>query len=197
MKIRRPPGPHLTRDLYRWAEYHQRQFSKRIMQQKLGALDLGLLNGEKLQAGSDIREFQGFMKALEARETRIHTVKIFTMSRIPAWAIHLGMGGALLSVCWIGGQLWYNGARALKAKRTNSSLGAFCEALCCGRAALMGETDYDAMRGHQTELDDSLDLRRNPIKKGIVWTSGNSDTCEEVGMIATGELEELENDSVN
>ena len=59
------------------------------------------------------------------------------------------------------------------------------------------ETDYDAMGGHQAELEDSQDLGRNPIKKGIVWTSGNSDTCEEVGMIVTGELEELENDSVN
>ena len=53
------------------------------------------------------------------------------------------------------------------------------------------------MGGHQTESEDSQDLRRNPIKKGIAWTGGDSDTCEEVGMIVMGELEELENDPVN
>ena len=83
MKVGRPPGPHLVRDLYRWAEYHQRQFSKRITQQRLGALDMGILNREKLQAGSNIREYQGFLKALEARGTRTHTAKVLTLSRTP------------------------------------------------------------------------------------------------------------------
>ena len=54
LKVRRPPGPHLTRDLYRWAEYHQGQFSKKIRQQGLGALDMGIINSEMLQAGSDL-----------------------------------------------------------------------------------------------------------------------------------------------
>ena len=137
------------------------------------------------------------MESLETKEARTHTDRTLGLNQVPAWMTHLGMGCTLLSVCWIGGQLWYNGARALKARRTNPSLGACCVAFCCGHAALQGETDYDAMRGHQTELDDSLDLRRNHIEKGIAWVSGNSDTCEEVGMIVTGELEELDNDPVN
>ena len=91
----------------------------------------------------------------------------------------------------------YNGARTLKARRTNSSLGVFCGAFCCGDTALQRETDYDAMKEHQTELNDSLDPRRNHIKEGIAWVSGNSDMCEEVGMIVTGELEELDNNPVN
>ena len=132
IKVRRPPGPHLMRDLYRWAEYHQGQFSKKTMQQGLGALDMSIINGETLQAGSDIREYQGFMESLETKGARTHTAKTLTLNQTPVWTIHLGMGCTLLSVCWIGGQLWYNGARALRARRTNSSLGAFCEALCCG-----------------------------------------------------------------
>ena len=104
------------------------------------------------------------------------------------------MGCTLLSVCWIGGQLCYNGVRTLKARRINSSLGAFFVALCCGHTALQGESDYDAMKEHQTELNNLMSPRRNPIKEKIAWVSGNLDTCEEVEMIVTGELEEIDND---
>ena len=63
---------------------------------------------------------------------------------------------------------------------------------CCrqGRTA-------KSIREHQLELNNSLDPRRNHIKERIAWVSGNSDTCEEVEMIVTGELEELDNDPVN
>ena len=39
--------------------------------------------------------------------------------------------------------------------------------------------------------------RRNHIEEKIAWVSRNSDTCEEVEMIVTGELEEIDNDPVN
>ena len=97
-KARRPLGPHLTRDLYRWAEYHQGQFSKKTMQQGLRTLDMGIINGEMLQAGSDSREYQRFVESLETKETRAHTAKTLDANQIPAWMAQLGMGCTLLSV---------------------------------------------------------------------------------------------------
>ena len=109
----------------------------------------------------------------------------------------LGMGCTLLSVCWIGGQLCYNGVRTIKARKVNSSLGVFCAALCCGHTALQGERDDNAMKEHWMELNNSMDLRRNRIEEKIAWASESSDTCEEVEMIVTGELEEIDNDPVS
>ena len=65
-KAGRHSGPHLARSLYRWAEYHQRQFSQRILQQRLGAFDMGIFNGMKLQAGSNTREYREFLRILDA-----------------------------------------------------------------------------------------------------------------------------------
>ena len=67
LEARRSLGPHLTRDLYRWAEYHQGQFGKKISQHGLKISDMGIVHGEILQAGSDTREYQRFMESLEIR----------------------------------------------------------------------------------------------------------------------------------
>ena len=98
-----------------------------------------------------------------------------------------------MSMCWIGGQLCYNGIRAIKDQKVNPSLGEFCAALCCGHTALQRERDDNAMKEHWIELNDSMDPRRNRIEEKIAWASESSDTCEEVEMIVTGELEEVDN----
>ena len=49
------------------------------------------------------------------------------------------------------------------------------------------------MREQWMELNDSMEPRKDCIKGRIAWVSEGSDTCEEVGMIITGELEEVDN----
>ena len=44
------------------------------------------------------------------------------------------------------------------------------------------------------ELNDSMEPRKDCIEGRIAWVSEGSDACEEVGMIITGELEEVDND---
>ena len=48
-----------------------------------------------------------------------------------------------------------------------------------------------------SELDGSLQCRRNQIREEITWVDEGSDTCEEVRMIMTKDLEEVDDDLVS
>ena len=58
-------GPYLEGILYRWAEYHPRQFRQRLVQHRLGTFDLRIFNGKVLQEGSNIQEYREFLRSLE------------------------------------------------------------------------------------------------------------------------------------
>ena len=167
------------------------------MQQRLGAFDMGILNGRKLQAGSNTQEYRKFLRILDATGIRPHAAKALTLGQTPGWAIHLGMGCALLSVCCIGGQLWYNGSRVLGTRGASISLGTFGKVLCCGTTALLVRTDYNPVGRLRKDPEESQDQKENSIKMGVAWTNGNPDTRERAEMIVAEELEEFANGSVN
>ena len=64
-KARGHSGPYLEGILYRWAEYHQKQFRRRLIQQRLGTFDLSILNGKALQEGLNTQEYREFLRSLE------------------------------------------------------------------------------------------------------------------------------------
>ena len=190
-------GSPVTRWLYRWAEYHQGKFGEKTSQQGLTPIDVGIVHGETLQAGSDTREYQGFMEFLEARAARTPLRDTLGGTPFPIWLAQMGMGCTLMSVCWIGGQLCYNGLIAIRNQEVNSGLGEFWVTLCCGHSSLQREKRDNVMRKQWMELNDSMQPRRDHVEGGIAWVGEGLDTCEEVGMIMTGELEEMDDDLAN
>ena len=118
-------GPMIRRDLiqmirrhkgilHRWAEYHQRQFRQRLTQQRLGAFHLSILNGKTLQEGSNTLVFCKFLRSLGTNGTQPQAAKVLSPDQTSSWLTRIGTGCALLLVCWLGCQLWYNGARVLE-----------------------------------------------------------------------------------
>ena len=154
MKARGHSGPYLEGTLYRWAKYHQNQFRQRLAQQRLGAFDLSILNGKALQEGSTTQEYREFLRSLETIGTRPQASKVCAPDQTSGWLARLGNGCLLLLVCWLGGQLWYNGSRILGTRGSSISLGMFCKASCCGMAALRVKPDYDPVVGAQEDKEE-------------------------------------------
>ena len=94
-------GSPVARWLYRWAEYHQGQFGEKISQQGLTPIDVGIVHGETLQAGSDAREYQGFMEFLEARAARTPVWDTWRGMSFPTWIFLVWLGCTLMSVCFV------------------------------------------------------------------------------------------------
>ena len=103
-----------ARWLYRWAEYHQRQFGEKISQQGLTATDVGILHGETLRAGSAAREYQGYIESLEARTAQTFAWNMWREVPFPTWIFIVWQGCTLMAVCQITGQICYNGIRAVR-----------------------------------------------------------------------------------
>ena len=72
-------------------------------------IDVGIVHGEILQAGSNNNEYREFLNQMEARASRARATKVETDTTIPVWMIQLGIGCAFLSTCWVRGQLCYKG----------------------------------------------------------------------------------------
>ena len=142
-KARRHSGPYLEGTLYRWAEYHQNQFRRRLAQQRLGTFDLSILNGKALQEGSTTQEYREFLRALETVGTRPQAPKVCTPDQTSGWLALLGNGCLLLLVCWLGGQPWYHRSRILGTRGSSISLGMSCKAIYCGIAKLLAKPDYN------------------------------------------------------
>ena len=119
----------------RWAEYHPWRFRQRLAQHRLGTFDLRIFNGKVLQEGSNIQEYQEFVRSLEmTKEQPSASEKGLAATLRVGWLICLGVGGATLLVCWIGCQCWYSGIRVLKTRGSTITPGLFCTVLCCGLA---------------------------------------------------------------
>ena len=121
--------------------------SKRLIQQRLGTFDLSILNGKALQEGSNTQEYHEFLRSLETTGTRPQASKVCAPDQTSGWLAPLGNGCSLLLVCWLGGQLWYNGSRILETRGSSISLGMFCKVLCCGMATLLVKPDYGPFVG--------------------------------------------------
>ena len=107
------------------------------------------------------------------------------------------MGCTLMSVCWIGGQLCYNGLRAIRNREVNPCLEEFWVTLCCGHSSLQQETRDKVVGKQWIELDDSLQHRRDQVGEEVTWVDEESDTCEEVRMLMTDDMGEVDDDMVS
>ena len=58
-------GAYQTEVLFKWSEYHHRQFRRWMAKQHLGQYSLSVIGGHQLQAGSTAQEFRDFLKMLE------------------------------------------------------------------------------------------------------------------------------------
>ena len=103
----------------------------------------------------------------------------------------------LMSVCWIGGQLYYNGLMAIKNRGVNPCLEGFCAALCCGHSSLRREKRDKVVGKQWIGLDDSIQHRRDQVGEGVAWVDERSETCEDVRMIMTREMEEVDDELVS
>ena len=101
-------GSLMARKLNEWAESHQGRFGMKSIQHGLTEMDMGIVHEETLQAGSDIEEYRKFLDQLRARASIRETE-----DALPLWMIQLGLGCALLSTCWVGGQLGYKGFQTI------------------------------------------------------------------------------------
>ena len=102
-------GSPIVRRLHKWAESHQGRFGMKSTQHGLLETDMGIIHGETLQAGSDNKEYREFLNKLEARAFRTRASEEETGDTLPIWTIQLGIGCAILSMCWVGGQWCYKG----------------------------------------------------------------------------------------
>ena len=128
-------GSPVMRGLYRWAEYHQEQFGDKMAQQGLTPIDLGIVHGETLQAGSSPKEYQEFMELLEAGTTRTASWDKWGGKSFSIWAVQVGIGCILMSVCWIRGQLCCHGLMTTKNRGVDYCSEGSCTTLCCSHSS--------------------------------------------------------------
>ena len=65
-------GTYQEGTLFRWAEYHQHQFRRRLTEQSLGPYALSIIGGHQLQTSSTTQEYCKFLKALRPVRDRVH-----------------------------------------------------------------------------------------------------------------------------
>ena len=137
------------------------------MQHRLGTFDLRILNRKVLQEGSNTQEYREFLRSLETTGTRPQAFKVLAPNQTFSWLTRIGNGCALLLVCCLGGQLWYNGARVLETRGSSISLGTFCKVLCCGMAALLVKPDYGPVVGAREDRKELHDQEVDLINIGV------------------------------
>ena len=170
---------------FRWAEYHHSQFRCRFAEQRLGSFDLSILNGKALQEGSTMQEYHEFLRTLETVGIQMPAAKTCSLGQTYGWLTFLGNGCSLLLVCWLGGQLWYNGSSILGSRGSSISLGTFCTAICCGMTTLLLKPDYGSVVGAREDREEPQDQDVDLINLGVAWTRGNPETCRMTGPTIT------------
>ena len=129
--------------------------------------------------------------------TQPETAKAFSPDQTSSWLTSIETGCALLLVCWLGCQLWYNGARVLETRGSSISLGTFCKVLCCGMAALLVKPSYDPVMETREEKEEPQEQEMNLLNIGVAWTSEDLDTCKTAGLIGVEESAEPAEGSMN
>ena len=173
--------------LFRWAEYHPWWFRQRLVQHRLGTFDLNIFNGKALQEGSNIQEYQEFLRYLETtREQPQVSEKTLVPTPTFSWMIYLGIGSAIILVCWLGCQCWYSGIRVLKTRGPTTTPGLFCKVLCCGMAALLEKPEYQPMTGVGGDQGDLQDSDLDSVRMKAYWSRGSSDMDQTTGLTVGG-----------
>ena len=125
-------------------------------QHGLTVTDMGIIHGETLRAGSDIEEYREFLDQLEARAFRTRASKGETDDTLPIWMIQLGIGCAILSTCWVGGQLCYKGLQTIRGNEDSPELVNFGIASWRGCPVQRREQRKRELEDHWEEPDDSV-----------------------------------------
>ena len=144
-----------------------------------------------------MQAYREFLRSLGTIGTRPQAAKVLSPDQTSGWLTRIGNGCALLLVCWLGGQLWYNGARVLETRGSSISLGTFCKVLCCGMAALLVKPSYDPVMETREEKEEPQEQEMNLLNIGVAWTSEDLDTCKMAGLIVVEESAESAEGSMN
>ena len=102
------------------------------------------------------------------------------------WLTYLGVGGAILLVCWLGCQCWYSGIRVLKTRGSTITPGLFCTVLCCGLAALLEKPQYQPVMRQGREQGDRQDSDLDSVKIRAYWSRVSSDTDRTTELTVEG-----------
>ena len=124
--------------------------------------------------------------------TQPQVAKILSPDQTSSWLTRIGTSCALLLVCWLGCQLWYNGVPVLETRGSSISLGTFCKVLCCGMAALLVKPSYDPVMEMREEKGESQGQDVDNLNIGE-----DSDTCKTAGLIEVEESAEPAGGSTN
>ena len=144
-----------------------------------------------------MQEYHEFLRALEMVGTRPQAPKICSPDQTYGWLALLGNGCSLLLVCWLGGQLWYNGSRILGSRGSSISLGMFFRAICCGMATLLMKPDYGPVVGAREDREELQDQDVDLINMGAAWKRRHPETCRKTGPTSTDEGMKLADYSVD
>ena len=112
----------VMRWLHGWAECHQGKFGKKGTQHGLIEIDMIIVHGEVLRAGSNNKDYGEFLNWMEIRANRAGTTETEEDTTIPGWLIQLGIGCAFLAMCWIGGQLCFKGFQTTRRGEDNPEI---------------------------------------------------------------------------
>ena len=105
----------IDRELTERAESHQEGFHKKRVQLGLTKTDAGPVHAEIPQAGSGT---EGRKRILEHLRAMASVEK--TNETLSLWMAQLGLGCALLAVCWVGGRLGRKGWRTFRGNEDDS-----------------------------------------------------------------------------
>ena len=181
----------MVRKLNEWAESHQGRFGRKSVQHRLTETDMGIVHIETLQAGSDIEEFRKFLDQLGARANMRETE-----DALPLWIIQQGLGCALLSMCWAGGQLGYKGFQTILGNEDDPEPVKLCNASRRGRSVLRREQRKRELEYHWEEPDDAGQREVDSGEGRDVWEdeSAELDVSIDIGVEDGGK--ELETDAI-
>ena len=144
-------------------------------QHGLTEIDMGILHGETLQAGSNNNEYREFLSQLEARAFWTRASKGETGDTLPVWMVQLGIGCAILSTCWVGGQLCYKGFQTTQGSEDNPELVRFCAASWRRCPVLRREQRKRELGDQWEELDDSIQQEVDSGEERDAWADESAE----------------------
>ena len=86
-----------------------------MAEQHLGQYSLSVIGGYQLQAGSSAQEFGAFMKTLEDVGRGTKTLWAHLVHTMYNKLVIAGNISSLGVICYLIGQLWYNGSKIIKS----------------------------------------------------------------------------------
>ena len=148
-----------TEALLKLSEYHRCQFRHQMTQQHLGQYLLSIIGGYQLQAGSTAQELWAFLKNLEAAGFGMKTLWAQIIWTIYDKMVIAGNISSFGVICYLIGQLWYNGTKVIQSLKLwafKTSITTVLRAFCCGVATFVINPKYSQIPGTKENVEEGL-----------------------------------------